>query len=206
LIRCIVLAAGESTRFPGNKLLFEIKSNVTVLDNLIISILHSKVDRTTIVIGFEASKIRPRIQALNDGSISVVFNPNFKQGGMSSSIREGLKEILADSTLKTDAIIITPADIPFIPSSVFNQIIDYFQSNFPKIIIPTFQKKRGHPILISSALYPQISCISEERRGLKEIINQFRDEITFLETDAPGILQDIDTYDDIRMFDFDSTI
>ncbi|MFX0184236.1 MAG: NTP transferase domain-containing protein [Candidatus Hodarchaeota archaeon] len=199
MINCMVLAAGESTRFPGNKLLFEIKSNVTILDNLITSILNSKVDRTTIVTGFEASKIRPRIQALNDGSISVVFNPNFKQGGMSSSIRKGLKEILADSTLKTDAVIITPADIPFIPSKVFDQLIDRFQSNLPKIIIPTFQKKKGHPILISSALFLQITGISEERRGLKEIIQRFRDEIIFLETDAPGILQDIDTYDDIRM-------
>ncbi|MFX0173105.1 MAG: NTP transferase domain-containing protein [Candidatus Hodarchaeota archaeon] len=206
MIHCMVLAAGESTRFPRNKLLFEIKPNVTILDNLITSILHSKVDRTTIVIGFEASKIRPRIQALNNGSISVVFNANFKQGGMSSSIRKGMKEILSESTLKTDALIIIPADIPFIPSKVFNQIIDYFLSKFPKMIIPTFQKKKGHPILISSALFPQINCISEEGRGLKEIINQFRDEIIFLETDAPGILQDIDTYDDIRMFDFSRNI
>lgn len=206
MINCIVLAAGESTRFPGNKLFFEIKSNITILDNLITSILHSKIDRTTIVIGFEASIIRPRIQALNDGSISVVFNPNFKRGGMSSSIRKGLREILKDSTLKPDAIIITPADIPFIPSKVFDQLIDRFQSNLPRIIIPTFQNQKGHPILISSELFPQIISISEERRGLKEIINQFRDEIIFLETDAPGILQDIDTFDDIRMFNSNADI
>jgi len=98
--------------------------------------------------------------------------------------------------------LILPADIPLIPSSVFDQIIDHYYTIFPKLIIPTFQKRKGHPILISSELYDYIKSISEEKQGLKEIVRKFWDEITFLPTDSEGILLDIDSISDIPKMRF----
>ena len=193
MITCIVLAAGESTRFPGNKLLFEIKPGMSILEFLLRSILASKVDQIIVVLGYEADLLASRIQNLNADSLLTVINPDYQKGGMSSSVRRGI-----DHALDSHAIMITPADIPFIPFEVFNKLIDYYQSHKPRLIIPTYKNRKGHPILISSELFENVRAVSEERRGLKEIIDTYYDEIVFLSTEEEGILQDVDNYEDIN--------
>ncbi|MFX1508239.1 MAG: NTP transferase domain-containing protein [Promethearchaeota archaeon] len=191
MITLIVLAAGESRRFPSNKLLFEIKKNVTIIELLLSSILTSKVDQILVILGHEAEAVDKKVQKVNTG-IKTVINPQYRQGGMSSSIRLGVEE-----ALESQAVLITPADIPFIPSEVINLLIDYYLSNSPLLIIPTYQGQKGHPILISSKLFKHVLKISEERRGLKEIIEMFKEEIKFLPTNYQGILYDIDSVTDI---------
>ncbi|UCG02921.1 MAG: nucleotidyltransferase family protein [Candidatus Heimdallarchaeota archaeon] len=193
MITCIVLAAGESRRFPGNKLLFEIKPNLTIIEYLLMSILASKVDRIFIVLGHEVELVNEKVQSL-DADIHTIINPHYKQGGMSSSIRRGMEE-----ALDSHAVMITPADIPFIPSEVFNQLIDHYRSMSPLIIIPTYQARKGHPILISSQVFKHVLNISEEKRGLKEIIELFKENITYLPTNFQGILHDIDDVSDITI-------
>jgi len=194
MITCIVLAAGESKRFPGNKLLYEIKQNVTIIELLLRSILASKVDQILVVLGHDAEVINEIVKNVNT-HIRTIVNPHYKQGGMSSSIRRGMEE-----ALDSHVIMVTPADIPFIPSKVFDLLIDHYLTNSPPIIIPTFQGKKGHPILISSKLFKHVLEISEEKRGLKEIIELFREKIVFLPTNFQGILHDIDSVSDILIF------
>ncbi|MFW9904509.1 MAG: NTP transferase domain-containing protein [Candidatus Thorarchaeota archaeon] len=191
MITFIVLAAGESRRFPSNKLLFEIKENVTIIELLLSSILASKVDRILVILGHEAEAMNKIVQRGND-RIQTVINPQYKQGGMSSSIRWGMEK-----ALDSQAVLITPADIPFIPCVVIDLLIDYYLSNSPLLIIPTYQGKKGHPILISSKLFKFVLNVSEEKRGLKEIIEMFKEEIKFLPTNYQGILYDIDNVSDI---------
>jgi molybdenum cofactor cytidylyltransferase len=191
MITCIVLAAGESRRFKGNKLLFEIKKDVTIIELLLKSILASKVDRILVILGHEAEAVNQKVKNL-DRSIQTVLNPHYEQGGMSSSIRCGMEKVM-----KSHAVIITPADIPFIPSEVIDLLIDYYLSNSPLIIIPTYQERKGHPILISSELFKHVLKISEEKRGLKEVIELFKEKIVFFPTNYQGILYDIDSDSDI---------
>lgn len=195
MISCILLAAGESTRFPGNKLLFEIKPNFTILETSLKFVLNSKVDQIILVLGYEANRILQKIEnkLVNTDKIISTINSEYQTGGMSSSIRKGM-ELVSNS----QAVMISPADIPHIPSRVFDQIIDHYFTFFPKLIIPTFEKRKGHPILISSKLFDHVKSISEEKKGLKEIIGKFRDEITFLPTNSEGILLDIDSVSDIE--------
>lgn len=192
MITCIVLAAGESRRFPGNKLLYEIKPGITIIEILLKSILASKVDRIIVVLGHEAELVIKKVQHFDSNLLHSVVNPNYINGGMSSSIRQGVK-----FALDSHAIIITPADIPLIPSKVFDQLIDYYSNHSPLVIIPTYQEQKGHPILISSKLFQQVQRISEEKRGLKEIVQAYWNDIIFLPTDSREILQDIDIYKDI---------
>ncbi|MFX0014367.1 MAG: NTP transferase domain-containing protein [Promethearchaeota archaeon] len=192
MITCIVLAAGESQRFQGNKLLFEIKPNITILEFLLKSITASRVDRTVVVLGHEAGFFSKKVQGLSNESLHIVINPDYRKGGMSSSIRRGL-----ELSLDSHALLITPADIPLIPSKVFNQLIDYFYSHISRIIIPTFQNQKGHPILISSELFEDVKNISEEKRGMKEILTRFIDDIVFLSTNSPEILLDVDKHEDL---------
>lgn len=192
VISCLVLAAGESTRFPGNKLLYEIKPNITLLEFLLQSIIGSKVNQIIVVLGFEAEIIKKKIDILSNDKVHTILNPEYKAGGMSSSIRQGM-QLISD----VEAILITPGDIPLIPSNVFNSVIDHFNTNHPDIIIPTYNNFKGHPILISSKLFSEVRNITEANSGLKEITKTYWKNIEFLPTKNKGILRDVDNFDDI---------
>jgi molybdenum cofactor cytidylyltransferase len=197
MIAGILLAAGESKRFPGNKLLYKIRG-ASVLEHLFQAFLQSEVDTITIVVGYQKIEIMNLINNLASSShIPITFceNINYKTGGMSSSIIKGLK-----SVIKSEAVLITPADIPFIPIPVINTLINHYRRCIPKIIIPTCDNRKGHPILISSDLYPEVLSISEELRGLKEITTKYRDLIDYLSFEEKGIIRDIDTKEDLQNF------
>ncbi|MHA1945017.1 MAG: nucleotidyltransferase family protein [Candidatus Hodarchaeales archaeon] len=196
MIAGVILAAGESKRFrPENKLLYKI-NGVSVLNHLLNAFLQSNIDSITIVVGFQKSEVIKVTNSLVSSSnipTNLVENQEFRAGGMSSSIIKGL-----NSVINSEAVLITPADIPFIPTSVINTLINYYTKNNPKIIIPTCGKRKGHPILISSDLYPEVLSISEELRGLKEITTKHRDLIDYLPFEEKGIIRDIDTKEDLQ--------
>ena len=160
---------------------------------MIKKVLKSKVDKIVVVLGFEADKVKKQIEILNDRRVKTVLNLNYHSGGMSSSVIVGVKQVL-DSSL----IFISPADIPSIPTQVINLMIDLSQLSNQNIFIPSFAGRKGHPILIKPALFPEVLSITEETKGLKEVIKNNRDKIYFVNTEEKGILLDIDTCDDIH--------
>ena len=196
MIAGVILAAGESKRFrPENKLLYKI-NGVSVLNHLLDAFLQSNIDSITIVVGFQKSEVIKITNSLVSSSnipTNLVENQEFRTGGMSSSIIKGL-----NSVINSEAVLITPADIPFISINVINTLINYYRRNNPKIIIPTCDQRKGHPILISSDLYPEVLSISEELRGLKEITTKYRDLIDYLPFEEKGIIRDIDTKEDLQ--------
>lgn len=195
----MILAAGESKRFtPGNKLLYKIKDNKTVIQLITRAFLQSKLEKLIIVIGYEADKIKKNIETQVKSTslkIEFVYNENYKTGGMSSSIRKGFEIVKSE-----EAVILTPADIPLLPTSIINLIIDTYEAKQYDIIIPSYENRKGHPILLSSNLFQEICGISEQKQGLKEIITKYKQKIHFLPTQSPEILQDIDSYEDIQEF------
>jgi molybdenum cofactor cytidylyltransferase len=196
MIAGILLAAGESKRFrPENKLLHKI-DGVSVLEHLLKAFLKSHIDSISIVVGYQKAEIThltKKVVSLSNTPTNIVDNQEYRSGGMSSSIIAGVNSII-----NSDAVLITPADIPFIPTNVINTLITYYERNKPKIIIPTCDDRKGHPILISSDLYPEVLSISEELRGLKEITTKYRDLIDYLPFEEKGIIRDIDTKEDLQ--------
>jgi len=199
LIIAIVLAAGQSRRFPGNKLLSEVIPNKKVIDFTIEPLLESKVDNIVFVLGHEAKKLEKEILKFDNNKIFTTLNTNYISGGMSSSILQGFNFSLKKFT-KIDAVMITPADIPFIPTKVWNLLISEYNEDMESkcIIIPTYNNRKGHPILIGSKLFNELAAISEKHMGLKEIINRHWEEISFCQTDSDGILHDIDRIEDLK--------
>ena len=195
----LILAAGESIRFKQNKLLAEIEPQKRVIDYLIEHLYVSNLDHIVFVLGHSADLIINEIKSLNSTKIRFIINNAYKKGGMTSSIKTGFNFIL-NNYKSVDAVLITPADIPFITSIVWNKIIEVFYLNNQKnkIIIPKYKGKKGHPILLSKEIFPSIQKISEKSQGLKAIISKYWDEILFLDTTQPGILFDIDDPKDLE--------
>jgi len=56
----------------------------------------------------------------------------------------------------------------------------------------------GHPILFDHALFHEMLKITEEKAGLKEVVNRHRSEIRRIEVESREILVDIDIPYDLR--------
>ena len=61
-----------------------------------------------------------------------------------------------------------------------------------RIVLPTFQGRRGHPVLFSSEVLEEILAL-RSGEGANIVVRRNRDRIVEVPVNAPGILADIDT-------------
>ena len=185
MISAILLAAGESKRMNGeNKLLKKINDK-PLISHSVTNILESSIDELIIVIGHEAKKIKQTIK--KNKKIKFVFNNKYKTG-MASSIIEGLKNL----PLNTKSFFICLGDMPAINKNVYNQLIKEIKNN--EIVVPTYKKKQGNPVLFSSSFKEKIMIIKGDS-GAKKILEKNKERIFNFEIDDKGILKNYNTLD-----------
>jgi len=191
----VVLAAGMSTRFPGNKLLY-LWEDKPIVYWTVHSALASSVDRVIVVTGHDRDLV---IRALSDlsGRFEEVYNPSYARG-MSTSVERGVEYVYEKYGSRTRAIIFTPGDCAWIPPEAYNMLIETYIEKKPPIVVAAYQGIRGHPILFSSALFPELLEVSEETMGLKRVVKKYWWSTVVVNTPYPGVILDIDTYGDLN--------
>ena len=145
-ISIIILAAGLSKRYNGNKLLVKI-DGVPLIRKTVEIYLETEPYEIIVVVGHEQQKIKSALNGLN---LKFVSNKKYKTG-QSSSVIEGI----LSTNKNTDGYLFGLADQPFISKEIINKIINTFYLNQKEeilIVAPFKGKKRGNPILFSSLL------------------------------------------------------
>lgn len=183
----IVLAAGESTRFGENKMLYQI-DGVPIIRRVVMAALRDYAE-TIVVLGHEAERVR---QAIADLGVRPVYNPNYREG-MSSSVKAGVREAVGER-----GILVLPGDVAFITSDLIDAVVKAHRETGALIVLPTYRGRGGHPILFDVRLREELLKISEEGRGLKEVVNRHLQDIYRIETGTPRVLLDIDYRDDLE--------
>jgi molybdenum cofactor cytidylyltransferase len=107
---------------------------------------------------------------------------------MLTSVKCGIRSLPASC----DAVLIFLGDQPMIPIEAVNKVIKAYLNSNKGIVIPTFEQKRGHPLLIDSKYFDKIQKL-EDQAGLRTLAVKFSEEVLEVETSMPGILRDIDT-------------
>jgi len=198
LIACIVPAAGVSSRFPWNKLLYG--SEKPLITQTISNILDSAlVSRIIVVTGYRSNEIVEAIRRYIDtdtDKIWITHNPNYNTG-MSSSIKRGLEALRSEPGLLR-GIMVNPADAAWIHPGIYDYVSIKFLESGKKIAVATYQGKRGHPIIFSTSIFNELEAISEETRGLKSVVNKYWYDTLLVETGYPGVLLDLDTVLDLN--------
>lgn len=195
MIIAIVLAAGLSTRFGFNKLLYKVNCK-ELIRKTIESIAESRVDKTIVVTGYMSEKI---VEKLLDLGVEFVYNHKYSEG-MSTSVVAGVEYVI-NKYSKLDAIVFTPGDCSWIKSTTYDQLIDYYYEKIivkPAILVATYQGQRGHPVLFSSDLINELRKVSEETKGLKNVLNKYWFFTRLIEVNDPGVVVDIDSFNDLN--------
>jgi len=185
-ITAIVLAAGESNRMKEQKLLLPYKDK-PMIRTIVDTIAQSKIHETMVVLGADHEKIQ---DALTGSSVTFCTNRNYKKG-MLSSIQTGLKSLPDHS----DACMVFLGDQPMITPEIIDAIIDEYRHTQKGIVLPVFENRRGHPVLLDRKYRSHIDSI-DPGVGLRDLIWKFPDDITEVRMDDEGITRDIDTRGD----------
>jgi molybdenum cofactor cytidylyltransferase len=184
----IILAAGESKRMGFQKMLLLFNSK-TMIENVIMNVTGSAVDNTLVVLGSGKEDL---IELIEKYDVSYCFNDNYKEG-MLSSVKCGFKNVPSDF----EAILVFQGDQPLIPPSVVNMMIEAYRSTGKGIVIPVYDKKRGHPLLIDRKYKEEIKTL-DSNEGLRSLSYKYSGDVLEVETDIPGILRDFDTYEEYK--------
>ena len=127
----------------------------------------------------------------------VVVNPNWK-AGMFSSVRAGLAAASASST----HFAISPADLPFLSKGTLRTVIDAATSpgaDDKTVVVPTFHRRRGHPLVIPAALRARLLSWPDTAR-LNLLFEEKDLSVLHLEGFDESILHDVDIPRDLSVF------
>jgi len=191
MISAILLAAGESKRMGELKQLMPFGQNTTIVEQAIDNLLSAAVNEVIVVVGYRAEEV---IKSIVGKPVKIAINPNYRQG-MSTSIIAGLN--LVDS--RAQAAMLTLGDQPLINSQTINRLIEEFHNHDRGIAIPTYQGRRGHPIIFAIKYKEKLLELKGDIGG-RQIVKDHPDDILEVAVNAGGIITDIDTISDYQFY------
>ncbi len=179
----ILLSAGESKRMGEPKALLELRGK-KIINNLLEEYLGSLLTEVILVLGFRADDVKKEIN-IESEKLRIVINEHYEKE-MFSSIQRGMEEIKSSG-----AILIGLIDHPFINRKLINWLINQYETD--KIIIPSYNDRKGHPIIIPFSLKDEIVVLNPENHSLRDVIYRHKNNVKIVKTNTDAIIFDMDT-------------
>lgn len=146
--------------------------------------LASKASGVTVVTGHRADDVKAALDGLD---MRFVHNPDHLQG-LSTSLRAGVESLPAD----VDGAIILLADMPGIEAKTIDRLIDAFDPDQGALlVVPTFEGKRGNPVVWSSRFFPALASVHGDTGG-RHLIGENAESVVEVEI-GPAAALDVDT-------------
>jgi molybdenum cofactor cytidylyltransferase len=181
----LVLAAGRSTRMGGpNKLLAEI-AHRPLVRIAAEEALASRARPVIVVTGHQRDRVE---QALAGLPVHLVHNPDFADG-LGGSLRAGIAAVPADA----DGAVVCLGDMPQVDAALIDQLIAAFDPDRGAlVVVPTFEGKRGNPVLWSRRFFPDLMAI-EGDVGARHLIGRYGEAVVEVAVEGKAALVDVDT-------------
>jgi molybdenum cofactor cytidylyltransferase len=177
----LILAAGLSSRAPGFKMTLPLNEH-TILDNAIRGMLPF-CERIVVVGGHRHDELKPICNKYT--KVELVLNAKYKEG-MFSSVKCGM------AALTCERFFMMPGDYPLIRPETYALLLEQKGD----VVIPSFNGRAGHPILIDGKCI-DLCAGSSEFSDMRGFIKTR--EVTYVDVDDQGVLLDIDTPEDYEM-------
>ncbi|MEN8203558.1 MAG: nucleotidyltransferase family protein [Bacteroidota bacterium] len=182
----IILAAGSSRRMGTQKLLLPFRKS-TIIETVVDHVLSSKIKNVLVVLGPDPQKVK---DVLAQKDLKFCHNQHHEEG-MLSSVICGIRALPDEA----EAALIYLGDQPEISAEVTNRVMEAYNDELFGIVIPVYNYRRGHPLLVDMKYRREIEKLDLEQ-GLRALRHHFPEDVLEVEVDEPGILVDIDTQED----------
>lgn len=187
MIAAIIPAAGLSSRMGGQviKPLLPWRHH-TVIEEIITTLLTAGLSQIVVVTGHQHQALEA---ALASCPVRCLFNPNYASGEMLSSLQVGLQALPAGCS----GALVALADQPQMQVSVVQKMLKAFaESDNQAIVIPSYQMRRGHPVVLPRRLWAEVLALPQGAT-LRAVLQAHVDEIRYVVVDTPTVLADLDT-------------
>jgi molybdenum cofactor cytidylyltransferase len=185
-LACVVLAAGSSVRFGGNKLnavfcgrsLFERTLSAVPLERFGAAVVVTQYDE----LAEKAEKV----------GFLAVRNPDPSKG-ISLSVRLGLEKVREES----DAVMFMVADQPMLTKVTLERLLDIFERHPGRIVAPAFEGRRGNPVIFPKEFFEELA-MAEGDSGGRGVIEAHRDKLFLMPLSDCRELFDVDTREQLK--------
>lgn len=189
-IGAIVLAAGMSTRMGEAKVLLPWGERRTIIEHIIEQLTLARIPQITVVTGHQAKEV---CQAVARYEVDTTYNAEYRIGEMLSSLKAGLKAM----PMHISAALVVLGDQPRLQPKVISQILANYAEGTGDIVAPSYQMRRGHPILIDRRYWAEILALPDGGAP-RDVIDQHKDRIAYVTVDTDSVIRDVDTPHDYQ--------
>jgi molybdenum cofactor cytidylyltransferase len=188
-IAAIILAAGQSRRMGRvNKLLADI-DGAPMIAGIADAVLASSAAPVVVVTGFEPDRVRA---ALAGREVTIVHNAQFADG-LSTSLKCAIKALDDGGDGAIDGAVVCLGDMPGVSAAHIDKLIAAFDPVEGRgICVPTFNGKRGNPVLWDRRYFGAISEVAGDV-GARHLIGEHADAVCEVAMGDDGVLADLDT-------------
>lgn len=182
-IGCIVMASGLGKRFGSNKLLASFNDLP----------LYQIAFDTTGKVPFEKRLVITRTEqvyqeALKQGIPAILHDYDDRN----DAIKLGIEQML-----DMDACVFCPCDQPMLKSESLKRLLETFVEVKKPIVRMKWNDKPGTPILFEKRYFRELMSLPSKKGG-SYIVNQYLDDIEYVQVEEEIELKDVDTMDDLR--------
>src|SRR6185437_5490544 len=208
MIAVVILSAGESRRMGQPKALLPFPENFssaqsqrtqtaqTFLEHLIEVTRHPRAGILRVVVGAHAMEIRAQAKLDAD---ELVVNEQWQRGQLSSP--QAAIRSLPEGT--TEGMLVCLVDHPLISAQLVSTLVETFERDKNKIVIPTHHGKRGHPVIFPSALYAELLGVREdapENIGARAVVRTHAADVVEVPVNEEGVIVNLNDPETLRRF------
>lgn len=178
MLAAVILSGGASSRMGSPKALLPYQGR-PFLDHLLEATREPKISVRRVVLGPHAEPIAKSVHLNAD---EVVINPDWEQGQL-SSIHAAMKSLPAG----LDGMLVCLVDHPLISAALVHELVNAFYSSQAPIVVPVHTGRRGHPVIFSSQLFPELLAAPMDV-GARAVVWAHRGEVHELPTNEEGCI------------------
>ncbi len=178
----VVLAAGESRRMGKLKALLPFGDR-TVIEQVVHNLLQADLDGVSVVLGHRAPEIAAVLEPL---PVHILYNDRYREG-MTSSVQVAMRHIVPIP----EAYLLALVDQPHVGHEPAQSVLEAFVQTQKGLVIPTYEGKRGHPIVLSCKYRQEVLALGREQ-GLNRVTRGHPEDTLELPLADDFILQDMD--------------
>jgi molybdenum cofactor cytidylyltransferase len=189
----IVLAAGAGARFGGGKLLAPWGGSI-LLSGALSAALASQARVVHVVWGADpavATAARRIAEQMGQGARLRLVAAARHAEGLSASLAAGVIALPDD----VEAAFVFLGDMPRIAAGVPGALTTALTAG-ALAAAPTFDGRRGHPVLFRRGLFSRLATLSGDR-GAADLLRELGDRLTLVASPDDGVLFDVDSPSDL---------
>jgi len=185
MLAAVILSGGASRRMGSPKALVSYHG-ASFLEHLLSVTRHPAIGVRRVVLGPDGDTISRQVALAPE---EIVHNREWERGQL-SSIHVALRSLPAG----TEGMLLFPVDHPLVSATLVNNLIVTFLETRAPVVLPTFEGRRGHPVIFSAAVYEELLRAPLET-GARAVVWAHKNELQEVSTTEEGCVLNLNDPD-----------